>query len=220
MVNQMLEEPLIFKLLLKPLGGLTNIVQHQVGATNPTCALEKFRKLDPPTFKGTKDPIEADNWLKEIERLFRAMEVSDEQRVILAVFVLKGDALEWWESTERTHGREVITWQHFVELFRKRYFPDSLMLQKEAEFIRIAQGTQSVYEYEQKFAELSRFGPHMVDTEARKARHFERGLREEIQGPVSLFKLETYAEVVDRALIAERNCNHLLKANDQEREPN
>ena len=60
----------------------------------------------------------------------------------------------------------------------------------------------------------------MVDIEVRKARHFERGLREEIQGPVSLFKLETYAEVVDRALIAERNCNHLLKANDQEREPN
>ncbi|KAK9996703.1 hypothetical protein SO802_021389 [Lithocarpus litseifolius] len=27
-------------------------------------------------------------------------------------------------------------------------------------------------------------------------------------------------EVVDRALIAERNCNHLSKANDQEREPN
>ena len=54
------------------------------------------------------------------------------------------------------------------------------MLQKEAEFIRIAQGTQSVYEYEWKFFELSRFAPHMVNTEARKARHFERDLREEI----------------------------------------
>ena len=58
------------------------------------------------------------------------MEVSDEQRVILAIFALKGDALELWESTERTHGREVITWQHFVELFRKRYFSDSLMVQR------------------------------------------------------------------------------------------
>ena len=66
------------------------------------------------------------------------MEVSDEQQIILAIFVLKGDALEWWESTERTHEREVITWKHFIELFRRRYFPDSLMVQKEAEFIRIA----------------------------------------------------------------------------------
>ena len=54
-----------------------------------------------------------------------------------------------------------------------------------------------MYEYEWKFAELSRFGPHMVDTKARKARHFERGLREGIQGSVSMFKLETYAGVVD-----------------------
>ena len=93
-------------------------------------------------------------------------------------------------------------------------------MQKEAEFIRIAQGTQSVYEYEGKFAELSYFAPHMVDIEARKARHFERGLREEIQGPVSMFKLETHAKVVDQALIVERNCNRLSKANDQERKLN
>ena len=98
------------QVMIKAICGLTSIVKHQVGATNPTSALEKFRKLDPPIFKGTKDPIETDNWLKEIERLFRAIEVSDEQQVILAIFVLKGDALEWWESTKRTHGREVITW--------------------------------------------------------------------------------------------------------------
>ena len=47
--------------IIEAIGGLTNIVQHQVGATNPTSALEKFRKLDPPAFKGTKDPIKADN---------------------------------------------------------------------------------------------------------------------------------------------------------------
>ena len=34
-----------------------------------------------------------------------------------------------------------------------------------------------------------------------------------------MFKLETYAKVVDRALIAERNCKHLSKTNDEERKP-
>uniref|UniRef100_A0A2N9GFR5 CCHC-type domain-containing protein n=1 Tax=Fagus sylvatica TaxID=28930 RepID=A0A2N9GFR5_FAGSY len=209
----------ILQTIIQAIGSLTEVVQHQVGATNPMSALEKFRKLDPPSFKGSKDPLEADNWLKELDRLFKAMNVRDEQRVTLAVFMLKGDALEWWESTERTHEGGVVSWQQFVDLFRKRYFPDSLRLQKEAEFIRIEQGNQSVYEYERKFAELSRFAPHMVDIEVRKARHFERGLREEIQGPVSMFKLETYAEVVDRALIAERNCKHLSKTSDEERKP-
>uniref|UniRef100_A0A2N9GSP6 Reverse transcriptase domain-containing protein n=1 Tax=Fagus sylvatica TaxID=28930 RepID=A0A2N9GSP6_FAGSY len=137
-------------------------------------ALEKFRKLDPPSFKGSKDPLEADNWLKELDRLFKAMNVRDEKRVTLAVFMLKGDALEWWESTERIHEGGVVSWQQFVDLFRKMYFPDSLRLQKEVEFIRIEQGNQSVYEYKQ---------------------------------------------VVDRALIAERNCKHLSKTNEEEKKP-
>ena len=42
---------------------------------------------------------------------------------------------------ERTHEREVITWQHFVGLFHKSYFPNSMMVQKEVEFIHIAHGT-------------------------------------------------------------------------------
>ncbi|XP_023873788.1 uncharacterized protein LOC111986395 [Quercus suber] len=50
------------------------MVQHQVGATNLTSALEKFRKLDPLAFKCIEDPVETNNWLKEIERLFRAIE--------------------------------------------------------------------------------------------------------------------------------------------------
>ena len=47
--------------IIEAIDGLTNIVQHQVGATNLTSALEKFRKLDLPAFKGIKDPIEANN---------------------------------------------------------------------------------------------------------------------------------------------------------------
>ena len=68
-------------------------------------ALEKFRKLDPPSFKGSKDPLEVDNWLNELDRLFKAMNVRDEQRVTLAIFMLKGDALEWW-NLQRGHKRE------------------------------------------------------------------------------------------------------------------
>ena len=45
--------------IIQAIGGLTNVVRHQVGATNPISALEKFRKFEPPTFKGTKDPMEA-----------------------------------------------------------------------------------------------------------------------------------------------------------------
>uniref|UniRef100_A0A2N9IM06 CCHC-type domain-containing protein n=1 Tax=Fagus sylvatica TaxID=28930 RepID=A0A2N9IM06_FAGSY len=81
----------ILQTIIQAIGGLTEVVQHQ-----------------------------ADNWLKELDRLFKAMNVRDEQQVTLAVFMLKGDALEWWESTERTHEGGVVSWQQFVDLFRKR----------------------------------------------------------------------------------------------------
>ena len=38
--------------------------------------LETFLRNHPPTFKGRYDPDGAQNWLKEIERIFRVMECS------------------------------------------------------------------------------------------------------------------------------------------------
>ena len=63
----------------------------------------------------------------------------------------------------------------------------------------------SVAEYEAKFSELSRFAPHMIATEAMKARKFERGLRPYIRERVFVFRHVTYSEVNDKALLVESN---------------
>ena len=76
-------------------------MQHQVGATNPTSAPEKFRKLDPSTFKGTKDPIEADNWLRELERLFRAMKVSSSSSIRLTIPCVP----PWWNHLSKQYNK-------------------------------------------------------------------------------------------------------------------
>ena len=53
-------------------------------------SLERFRKLGPPTFQGTADPMIAEVWLKQMEKIFVAMGCNDDQRAILASFVLQG----------------------------------------------------------------------------------------------------------------------------------
>ena len=58
-----------------------------------TMLLEKFKRLHPSEFKGTIDPSAADAWLKGVERVFRILEVPDEQKLRLASFSLSGDAL-------------------------------------------------------------------------------------------------------------------------------
>ncbi|KAL7194127.1 hypothetical protein ACSBR1_034527 [Camellia fascicularis] len=76
---------------------------------------------------------------------------------------------------------------------------------KVTEFETLRQGNKIVAEYEAQFAELARFAPHMVDTEYKKARKFEGGLRGAILDRVNVLKLPTYVDVLERAVIAEGN---------------
>ncbi|KEH16487.1 hypothetical protein MTR_0169s0060 [Medicago truncatula] len=54
-------------------------VEHQpnvnVGANAEVRMLENFMRNHPPTFKGRYDPDGAQTWLKEIERVFRVMQL-------------------------------------------------------------------------------------------------------------------------------------------------
>ena len=61
----------------------------------------------------------------------------------------------------------------------------------------------SVGEYETKFTELARFVPEQVDTDKKKAKRFEQGLKPWIKSRVIMFELSTYTGVVQKALIIE-----------------
>ena len=47
----------------------------------------------------------------------------------------------------------------------------------------------TVMAYETKFTELARYAPYMVDTEEKKAKSFEDGLRGNIKNRLELFQL-------------------------------
>jgi len=49
------------------------------------------------------------------------------------------------------------------------------------EFMELIQGNKTVLQYEAKFTELSRFAPHIVADDVRKAKKFQRGLRPSIR---------------------------------------
>ena len=71
--------------------------------------------------------------------------------------------------------------------------------------MELKQDSMTVAEYEAKFTELARFAPHVIDTDYKKARHFEGGLRSDILDSVNVLKLETYIGVLDQAIISEAN---------------
>ena len=49
--------------------------------------LQRFRAHHPPTFTGGGDPMVADHWFMQVEKMLEAIEIaSDTTRIILAAF--------------------------------------------------------------------------------------------------------------------------------------
>ncbi|XP_038880430.1 uncharacterized protein LOC120072086 [Benincasa hispida] len=171
--------------------------------TNDSKIIREFRKFNPSIFDGSfVDPITAENWITEIETIFRHMNISEEQKVNCATFMLRGDAKFWWESTQRTI-KGSVSWQQFNQAFYNKYFPLTVRYQKKVEFRNLRQENKSMAEYERKFDRSSHFVPRLVDTEEKKVESFIWGLREGIRGIVTAFRHKEYALALKSALLME-----------------
>ncbi|XP_028051275.1 uncharacterized protein LOC114255933 [Camellia sinensis] len=159
--------------------------------------------MKPPSFKRGIEPMKAEAWVLGIEKLFEVFPCTEAQKVQLLAFTLEDRAWRWWMLTRTIHLG--LTWDRFFELFYDKYFPQSMRDEKVIEFETLRQGNKTVAEYEAQFAKLARFAPHMVDTDYKKARKFEGGLRTAILDQVNMLKLPTYVDVLERVVIVEGN---------------
>lgn len=180
-------------------------------AKQTAAAFKAFKSLNPPEFKGTTDPVEARAWIKEMEKSFEIVDVEDGKKTIFAGYLLKGEANYWWESKRDFEGAGIVTWERFKELFLEKYFPDYMQGQMEIKFLELKQGNMTVAEYEARFSELSRFVPHFVDTELKRARRFQYGLKPWLQKKVKPFELTEYSKVVQKATIIEEDDDFNLR---------
>ena len=59
--------------------------------------LQRFRAHHPLIFTRGGDPMVADHWFMQVEKVLEAMEItSDTTRIRLAAFLLEGEAQVWW----------------------------------------------------------------------------------------------------------------------------
>ncbi|XP_028052466.1 uncharacterized protein LOC114256965 [Camellia sinensis] len=172
--------------------------------------------MKPPSFKGGIEPMKVEAWVLGIEKLFKVFSCTEAQKVQLATFTLEDEARRWWMLTRTVH--QGLTWDRFLELFYDKYFPHSIRDKKVTEFETLRQGNRAVAEYEAQFAELASFAPHMVDTDYKKARKFEGGLRTAILNQINVLKLPTYVDVLERVVIAEGACFKCAKTSHLARE--
>ncbi|PNY08433.1 cellular nucleic acid-binding protein [Trifolium pratense] len=73
--------------------------QQNMHGTADENRMDCFKRHDPPKFKGKYDPDGAQEWIDDVERIFRAMTCTDAQKVTLATHMLAGEAEHWWRNT-------------------------------------------------------------------------------------------------------------------------
>ena len=64
-------------------------------------SFDDFKKLGPPYFSGTLEPMEAEGWILKIEKFFDIIDCSEEQKTSYTTFMLDKKADHWWHMTKR-----------------------------------------------------------------------------------------------------------------------
>ena len=95
-----------------------------VGVQGGPSHLQRFRSHHPPMFIGGGDPMVADHWFIQVEKILEMMEItSDTTKIRLTTFQLEGKAQVWWNWVKTSKDLEAMTWEEFHELFMGKYFP-------------------------------------------------------------------------------------------------
>ncbi|MQL71418.1 hypothetical protein Taro_003726 [Colocasia esculenta] len=108
----------------------------------------------------------------------------------------------WWASllcTRFEDGAIDVAWDEFVRLFRAKFIPKHIQDRMEQEFLSLTQGSMTVLEYEARFAELSKYAPHIVTNECRKAKKFVMGLKPSLRTKLVAFDHRTLDEALSAA---------------------
>ncbi|KAL5577531.1 hypothetical protein UlMin_019230 [Ulmus minor] len=107
---------------------------------------ERFRKQNPPTFEGSTNPLEAEEWLRSVEAILDFMRLNDQEKISCATFMFKKNARYWWDVVKRTKNLRELTWNEFVVIFNEKYYNATVIAGKTNEFNTIQQGSLSVVE--------------------------------------------------------------------------
>nr|GEW45072.1 retrotransposon protein, putative, Ty3-gypsy subclass [Tanacetum cinerariifolium] len=91
--------------------------------------LEIFGKQKPRSFSSTTSPVDVENWIAHIEKLFEVLGCADEFKAKLASYKIDGDALNWWKAFKQAKGGEAyvatLLWKDFHEALCFQYFSRS-----------------------------------------------------------------------------------------------
>jgi hypothetical protein len=174
--------------------------------------LAEFLRTHPTTFSQAKDPMDAKDWLKGVEKKLVIAQCTDREKVLFAAHQLYGTTANWWETYCNTHAYvDTITCNEFKARFRTHYVPRGTMKLNRKEFADLKQDGMTVNEYLNSFIQLSRYAPDDINTDEKKQDVFLSGLNDDIQFQLLNTDYADFQHMVDRAIVIENKIREMEK---------
>ena len=175
---------------------------RHVGGGESGCVFKFKTFLDckPIEFKGSSDPVVSIRWLREMEVVFESCDCPESKKVLFASRMLKGDALDWWDTRREALGVEFVanmTWESFKELYKKEYCTTRDQRLLEQEFLTLKKGDKTINEYARLFMEKLRFCGHLCRDEEARVSRYVLGLPAEYRGFCR--RTKTLAEAIEES---------------------
>jgi hypothetical protein len=94
----------------------------------PRDRLGDFQRTKPPIFSHAVEPMDADNWLKSVEKKLQVVQYNNHEKVLLASHQLSGPTADWWDAYVKAHEElESINWPEFRAVFRAHNIPQGVI---------------------------------------------------------------------------------------------
>nr|GEX50309.1 hypothetical protein [Tanacetum cinerariifolium] len=139
--------------------------------------LERFNKQKTHSFEKATAPVDAENWISHMEKIFDVMGCEDAFKTRLVVYKFEGNALAWWKAYKQAKGSDAwlvtMTWADFKKLFFLQFFPRAEQERLKREYHSIRQtSTETSTEFMQRFLRLAGFLGAAAGTEEEQAKNF------------------------------------------------
>ncbi|XP_070054416.1 uncharacterized protein [Nicotiana tomentosiformis] len=142
----------------------------------------EFLNILPPALTRSKKDEDLQNFIDDVQKIFRVMYATDTEAIELGAYQLKDVANTWYETWEESRGEDAIpaTWKEFAYAFLEHVLPIEVLEAKPLEFERLKQNDMSVNEYYLKFVSLAKYAPEMVRDMRARVRRFVLGLSDDL----------------------------------------
>jgi hypothetical protein len=96
-------------------------------------SLKYFQRTKRPIFSYAMEPMDADDWLKSVEKKLQVVQYNNHEKVLLASHQLSGPATNWWDACMEAHGEpKSINWTEFRAAFCTHHVPQGVIKLKQS----------------------------------------------------------------------------------------